>query len=146
MNHSILRPILLCIGWLVIGAAIMTGVLGIQVQWNLFDFHPEWDAKVLGYGVLLLSALVGSWFIARATRDQASRVVSLVICILLSVLGVLVCRPEETSQETSLDSDIFSLLHSEPSPIWFRGGLALVLFLPSIFWILWRLRSNRSGD
>jgi hypothetical protein len=126
------RSILLCIGWLAVGAAVVAALWSTEMHWNFFDFSPKWDAEALGYAALVLFALIGSWFLARASRDRGSQIVSLVICVALVAFGVLVCRPEPVTHGW--------LGRDAPSPIWFRGGMAVVLLLPSMFWILWPFR------
>ena len=128
MKHSIL----LCIGWLAIGVAVVAAMVCFEMHWNFFDFHPKWDAEALEYGVLVLLALAGSWFLARASRDRGSQVLSLIVCIALLAFGVLVCRPEPVTQGF--------LGRDTPSPLWFRGGMAMLLLLPGGFWILWPFR------
>jgi hypothetical protein len=41
------HPVLLRIGWLAIGMAIVCGLVGLNLHWNFFDFHPIWDARVI---------------------------------------------------------------------------------------------------
>jgi len=123
--------ILLIIGWLAAGFMLMCGVMRIVFGWDLFSFHPSLDLGTIFVALIVLVAEAGIWFLARAGRDRSIRAASLLVCLFLAGWGILVVYPE----------DVHGLFgRREPSPLWFRGGLTLLLWVPGIFWIWWERR------
>ena len=129
------RSILLCLGWLVVTAGLAYAVVAWWVAWNLFSFKMDGDPMgLLGMAGILL-ALAACWFLARATRDRGSRIVSLVLCILVLGIGLMYLPAEPVTHGF--------LGRSAPSPIWFRGGLVLASAMPLVFWMRWPFRGWR---
>jgi hypothetical protein len=160
------RTLLLILGW---SAALFTLYVlyaGLQGLWNYFDWHPTWDTQVAFILVGMPVILVGIWFLARATKDKVSRIVSGIFCALTTLPGIGMFPAEPTSQPrppipwipaTSgnwvVDGVIvcvnamrmlgtFEFTRSRPSPFWFRGGGLLLMCLPSIIWLWWAWRHS----
>jgi hypothetical protein len=128
-------------------------------DWNFLNFSPKWNRGVVYDMSGILVSLATIWFLAKASRDKTSRAVSLLVCVLLAVgasSGLHAEKITTAEREQAVVSKIgpqstpgqviggiveiqiirgFS--RSEPSPLWFRGGLALLLCIPSVFWV-WR--------
>ncbi|HSY74325.1 MAG TPA: hypothetical protein VK810_02555 [Dongiaceae bacterium] len=114
-------------------------------------FLPMWDLETIIDALIILAAETGICLLAKASRDRANRVVSLLVCLFLAGLGIFCLFPEQrhatfVSSDTRFGTIVGEALtarfNSEPpSPIWFRGGLTLLLCVPSIFWI-WRARRH----
>jgi hypothetical protein len=135
-------------------------MVGWDFNWNFFNFHPKWNLELIGEMSGILVALAAIWFLARASRDKTSRVVSLLVCVLLAGFGVAgslaepLDRPQpvqkpEISRQMSGNQAIAEYFvktaiarvfdRSEPSPIWYRGGRMLLMFVPGVFWVWWTL-------
>jgi hypothetical protein len=120
-GQQIIRSITLIIGWLVAGFLLFCGVVFLDLDWNLFSFHVRWDGEAFFEVLIILVTEIGVWFLAKTSRDRGSRVVSLLICLFLAGIG------------------LFSAV-STASPFWYRGGMACLFCLPSIFWARWELQ------
>ena len=162
-DHKIIRAIMLGIGWLAAGNILLYGVVGWEFDWNFFNFSPKWNRGFIYDMSGILVSLAVIWFLAKASRDKTSRAVSLLVCVFLAAGAVSGLSPEKTTtaeREQAVVSKIgpqsttgqviggiveiqivrgFS--RSKPSPLWFRDGLALLLCVPSVFWIWWTFRS-----
>ncbi len=156
-EHGTLRTIGLIIGWPAAGCALFYAMTGLEFHWNFFNFHEKWDVETMKVIAEILAVGIGFWFLAKSSRDRASRVVSLLVCLFLA--GFAICNvlpPEELTQAQILGHGHSSdpaagalislaiqraLSRHAPSPLWFRGGLTLLLCLPGIFWI-WRERQR----
>jgi len=163
-GRGILRTIGLIIGWLVAGFALFYTTIGLDFHWNLFNFHEKWDMKTMQVIAEIFVIGIGFWFLAKTSRDRASRIVSLLVCLFLA--GFAVCNvlpPEAPTQVHALgyghSSDpaagaLISLAiqralsRHAPSPLWYRGSLTLLFFVPGIFFAgreWWRLVQKRSS-
>jgi hypothetical protein len=168
-DRKIIRAIMLGIGWLAAGNILLYGVVGWDFDWNLFHFSPRWHLGVVVEMSVIPVALTSMWFLAKASRDKTNRVTALLFCVLLAACAVFGLPPEKiTAQpvpapnfaQMTGEQALTSLMHyrvdcalssvfsrSEPSPFWFRGGLTLLMCVPSVFWLWWtfgRLVQKRS--
>ena len=161
-DHKIIRAIMLGIGWLAAGNILLYGVVGWDFDWNFFNFSPKWNRGFIYDMSGILVSLAAIWFLAKASRDKTNRAVSLLVCVLLAAGAVSGLPPEKTTtaeREQAVVSKIGpqsttgqviggiveiqivrAFSRSEPSPLWFRGGLALLLCVPSVFWVWWTFR------
>jgi hypothetical protein len=128
-GHKIIRAIMLVIGWLAASFALAYSVFRWDLDWNFFSFSPGWNLELIWAMLGILVALTAFWFLMKASRDKASRVGSLLVCMLFAGLALMALRPEPPVNGF--------LGRSEPSPIWFRGVLSLVLCVPGAFWFWW---------
>ena len=137
-DHSVMRAVLLIIGWIAASCALLYGVLLWELDWNLFRFHPEWNVQLIRAMVGILVGLTASWFLAKASLDRATWVVSLLLCVLVAALAVSGLHADESA------TGVFGG-HIE-IPFWYRGGRTLLLCLPSVFWVWWtRRRASAAG-
>lgn len=130
-NHKIMRAILLVIGWLAAGYALTGASAGLHLGWDFMGFHPKWDQGIVDVLVILV-AVVGIWFLAKARCGNATCVVSLLVCVWLARLAFEWYPPEKPF--------VILWASTKPSPFWFRGGLTVLLCAPSIFWVGWTWR------
>jgi hypothetical protein len=131
-GHNIIRVILLGIGWLAAGCILLYGIVGLDFDWNFFHFSPRWNLGVMVELSGIPLALTSMWFLAKASRDRASRAVSLLVCVLLVGLAVLGLHQDENAK------GIFGGHYH--IPLWYRGGRTWLLCLPGVFWIWWTRR------
>lgn len=151
-RHSTLRTIGLIIGWLAAGYALFDATMGLEFHWNFFNFHEKWDAKTMRVLAQFIAVGVGFWFLAKTGSDRVSRGVSLLICLCLAGFAICAFLPAEALTQAhmrpghSSDSAAGALIslaienvfsRHAPSPLWYRGGLTLLFFVPGIFWA-WR--------
>lgn len=133
---KIKRAALLLAGWLTTGLLLLYSMLCLEINWNLFSFSPRWNQTAFVQIFTIATVLTGIWFLAKASRDRVSRGGSLLACLVLAGIG------------------IFNFLLSDPlhggslSPFWFRGSLAGLLCLPTIFWMRfeWKRIVQKSGS
>jgi hypothetical protein len=130
-GRRVRRSILLCIGWLAAGAGLAYSVTFLWIDWNLFDFHPTFDATYAGLVAAILIAMAACAGLAIVSKDWGSRIVSLLVCLSLIALGVCLLPPDRVTHGL--------LGRSTPTPLWFRGGMAMTLSLPFAFWLRWPL-------
>ncbi|HTX20505.1 MAG TPA: hypothetical protein VMD27_01405 [Candidatus Aquilonibacter sp.] len=149
-DHKMRRTILLITGWLAAGVTLLYGTLYFSFGWDFISFHPKWDLETSTALFIILLAETGIWFLAKVSRDRTSHIVSLLVCVLLAWFALFHCLPAEQRHMTFVSSNtsggaivgeaLTDAFNSEPpSPIWFRGGLTLLLCVPCIFWV-WRAR------
>ena len=161
-DHTIIRAILLVIGWLAASCTLAYSMVSLDFDWNLFRFSPRWNLGVMVELSGILVALTSMWFLAKASRDKTSRVAALLCCVLLAADSVSCLSPENipaprpvpalspqmTDQQAiaavgaiMIDTAIDRVFRrSEPSPIWYRGGGMLLLCMPGVFWVGWTWR------
>src|ERR1017187_8893530 len=120
------RPLLLALGWLMSAAGLYAALVMLELYWNLFDWQPKLDLRALGLIIGIIALLAAIRFLARASNDRFSQVVSLVACLAMFGLGVYVSLPEPMTQ------GLFA--REAPSPFWYRAGRLALLALPSVFW------------
>jgi hypothetical protein len=117
---------LLIVGWILTLVATYLVFLALELYWNFFGWFPQFDWKALGLMMALLAALAASWWLARASVDRVTKIVSLVGCVALVTMGAYVL-PEEPKTE-----GLFS--RQSPSPLWYRLGRLAVMGCPTVFW------------
>lgn len=134
-DHTMKRAIMLIIGWLAAGVTLLYGQFRLDFHWDFFGWglHPVWDSETITDVLVIFAAETGIWFLAKASRDRASRVVSLLACLFLVGLAVVNYYHEAHPR------GVFGGLR-EPDPFWYRGGLTLLLCLPGVFWVWWTRR------
>jgi hypothetical protein len=133
-GHTIRRAIIIVIAWLATGYALLDGVWSIEIHWNFFYYSPQQDLETLKDVCLILAAEAGIWLLAKASRDWASRSMALLVCLYLAGNGIFAILPAEQLYHN------FMLGRDEPSPLWYRSSLTLLMCLPGIFWIWWARR------
>jgi len=123
-----MKSTLIILAWIITTVGLFLGLLILEFYWNVPAWEPEGDS-IAGFLVAWLVAIVVAfWFLSRARVNWAARMFSFLICLGLFALAVHVLPAEPVK------SGLFA--RSSPSPAWFRGGLALILAAPGIFWIL----------
>jgi hypothetical protein len=135
--------ILWIVGWIVVGCALQYGLFGLDFSWNFMSFDPRWNLQTIVAMLIILVAEAGIWFLAKMSRDKASRIISLLICLYLAWFAIFHCFPAEQKNDVHVHGDGYGvggfiaamLRDRKPSPIWYRGGLGLLAMLPIILWI-----------
>jgi hypothetical protein len=127
-----IRAILLSLGWLLSAAVIYTGLVALELYWNLSDWQPKLDLNAAGLIFGMLAALAAIRLLARTGKDRFSGGVSLAICLALLALAFYVVSAEPLTQ------GLFG--REAHSPLWYRAGRFVVLALPGVFWGLGWLR------
>jgi hypothetical protein len=130
-GHKIIRAIMLVIGWLAASCALAYSVVLWEFDWNFLVFYPEWDLKAILAMLGILVALTAIWFLAKASRDKANCVVSLLLCVLLA--GFAVCCLHG-------DNDPSIMGGNKEVPLWYWGGRTFLLCVPGVFWVWWPRR------
>jgi len=158
-ERGTLRAIALIISWLVVGYALVYATIGLEFHWNFFNFHEKLDAETVKDIAIILATGVGFWFLAKASRDMASRVVSLLVCLLLAGFAICAIFPPEPltqahvspghSSDPAMGAFVSLMLDNTfsrhaPSPLWYRGSLTLLFFVPGILWFSLEHRRKKS--
>jgi hypothetical protein len=120
------RALFFTLGWFMASLALYVSLLLLDVYWNLVSWHPRLDWTVLTLMAWTFAATLSLGLLARFTRDKASQVISVSICVLLLSLGAYAFPPEP------LSAGLFGRVAS--SPLWYRGGRLLVMGLPLVLW------------
>jgi hypothetical protein len=131
-GHKIIRAIMLVIGWLAASCALAYSVALWELDWNFFWFSPKWDLGLIYAMLGVLVALTAIWFLAKASRDKANCVVSLLLCLLLA--GIAVWGLHQDEHATGIMGGHYEI------PLWYRGGRTLLLCVPGVFWVWWTRR------
>ena len=126
------KSIMLIVSWTVAAGALFYTVLLLSFHWNFFNWSPKWDLETVAELLIALTICAAIWFLARASRDKASRIVSILVCLLLAGFALALCPAEATSAGW--------LGRTQPSPVWFRAGRLLLLCVPAIIWCWWLRR------
>jgi hypothetical protein len=135
---KITRMMMIIVGWLAASYALFNVLVWLDFHWNFFNWSPKWDVKAALDGIGILAILVCFWFLAKATRDRVSQIVSVLVCLTLVGFAFVYVLPAEPLTGGFLGRTM-------PSPLWYRGGSCLLLCVPGIFW-LWRLRHHSLHD
>jgi hypothetical protein len=131
------RTIMLVIGWLAACFILFAALMQIDFILNLFSWRPyKWDWRIPISGVGVLASITAIWFLAKATRDRVSRVVSLLVCLVLVWIAIHFLPAEPIDHSGYLG-------RSEPSPLWFRGSMAVLMALPGVIWLVCLKRNRR---
>jgi hypothetical protein len=131
-DSKIMRALLLVIGWLAAGFMLLYGVAGLDFGWSFFGFSPKWSLQSAPEMCMIFVALPSVWFLAMASRDKVSRVVSLLVCVFLAWLAVYFLHADE--DKTGIFGGHYDV------PLWYRGGRTLLLCVPGVFWVWWTRR------
>src|SRR5438552_6891231 len=103
------RAIIIIVGWLVSGALMLAALAMLDADLNMFDWGKTTPSSLTIYsGLGIIAALAGVWFLARATRDRVSRVVSLIASLVLVGFGIFWFPAESVSTQ--------GIKHIEPTP------------------------------
>ncbi len=67
------RSMLLALGWISAALGLYTSLVILELYWNLYDWQPTVDLKVLGLTCVVCSMLLAMAFLARlgCHSDQA---------------------------------------------------------------------------
>lgn len=124
---------MLIIGWLAACFVLFAALMAIYFSKNFFDWQPNWDWRTSIFGICVLASITATWFLARATRDWFSLIVSSILCLALAGFAFYILPAEQIDKvkDTDLVGNIFPR-HSA-SPLWFRGGIAAFMALPAVF-------------
>jgi hypothetical protein len=115
----------------------------VEMDWDFLSFHPQWGWDTVLIFALIIGGEAGIWFLAKASGDRASRFISLLVCLGLVGLGCSALPAEAQPHLISVSGSngainrfiLLALTHRDASPIWFRGGVAMLLSLPAIVWV-----------
>ena len=118
--------------WLLISAALFYSFITFNVYNNLFSWHFTHNFTSYASITAALILLFMLFLVARITTDFMSQIISLVIVLLLLVFAINILQPEP------LNSGF--LARSEPSPLIYRLGLAIVFTLPAVAWLVYPFR------
>jgi hypothetical protein len=136
---KMIRTLLIIIGWLAACYALLNVVGGVNIGWNLFNWSPpKWDAGVVIAGVIVLAILGCIWFLARMTRDRVSQVMSFIVCLSLAGIAFTLLPAEHLTCRAFL-------CRTMPSPLWYRGGIFVILCSPCVMW-LWSIWQQYHSD
>src|ERR1044071_6731592 len=108
------RTLFLLVAWTTSFLALYLSLVGLELDWNLFDWLPRHDAKAIALMIIALAALTALWCLAIRSTPGFSRMFSFVGCLVLFFLGVYVLPAEPEGK------GFFS--RRSPSPLWYRGG------------------------
>ena len=136
-GRMILSPIFRILGWILAATTLWICTVFLELHWNLFDWKPEYDIESAGAISICGLALAGMWFLSQHTRDRASQIFSLIICLVLFGFAFSMIFPEKLSSNAFLGRDTVS-------PTWYRILRCCVSLLPAFFWYLGPLRIWRS--
>jgi hypothetical protein len=131
-DHKIMRAVLLIIGWLAAGYTLFYSVAMWEFDWNFWHFSPKLNLELVEAMLGILVADAAIWFLAKASSDKASRVVSLLVCVFLAGSAVWGLHHDEGA--TGFLSGHYEI------PLWYRGGRTLLLCVPVVFWVWWTRR------
>lgn len=150
-GKRILRSIMLIFGWLAASYVLAACMFSLDFNWNFFKFSPRWNREGIIEILGMFAAVVALWFLAKASRDKVSRAVSLLVSVLMAGCVIETFPAEKLAEPITLDPNadaMHELMRAMisraldrhvPSPLWYRGGLSLLLCMPVIFWI-WSAR------
>jgi amino acid transporter len=135
-DHKVWQAVMLIIGWLAAACMLVVGLVRLDFFWEFLSFWPRWNFETFRDVLIILVAETGIWFLAMANRDKASRVVSLLVCLLLAGFAVV------WFYELAQPRTGWSMGRPYTPPLWYRSSLTLLLCLPGIFWG-WQERRHR---
>jgi hypothetical protein len=131
-GHSIIRWIMLVIGWLAGGLILLCGIISLDLDWNFFRFSPKWNRHLIVDLGCVVVALTSIWFLAKANRNKANSVVSLFVCVLLVAFAAYDLH--EDAHATGFFGG-----HRDV-PLWYRVAKTGLLCLPGVFSACWARR------
>ena len=128
------NAITMALGWFVACLVLFYAVLDVDFNWNFLTWNPELKAVVVRDILGIVACIVAAWFLARASHQKSSTVVSFILCLALVVIAAIWFLPESLST---------SGFFKHTSPLWYRSVRVLVMALPGIFWFVWFRRHHR---
>lgn len=129
-SRTPVRAIKLVTGWVAASCALCVSVGLWNIDWDFFAFYPHWSLKTILAMLGMLGALVAMWFLTKASRDKANRVISLLLCVILAGIAVALLRADVGSGANFLG-------YSTYVPYWYRAIRTLPMCVPGIFWVWW---------
>ena len=136
-GRMILFSMLKTLGWLLAAATLLSAALALEIRWNLFNWNPVCEIEAISLFVISGLAIAGMWLLSCRTRDRASQIISLLICLVLLVYGCYAAFPETLSPNMLGGRDRVSLP-------WYRIVRCFVFAVPTIFWLRGQLRIRRA--
>jgi hypothetical protein len=133
-----MKSALVILGWIITTAGLYAGLVLLDFYWNVPAWHPVGDSIGWFLVAWLGAMLVPYWHLSRASVNRAARIFSFLICIGLALLALHVLPGE------ALKSGMFA--RPAASPWWYRGGLAIILGSPGLFWFAGWLRRRRLSE
>jgi hypothetical protein len=130
-----MKSTLIILAWIITTVGLFLGLLILDFYWNEPAWEPEGDSIARFLVAWLAAMVVAFWFLSRASVNRATRMFSFLICLGLFALAIHVLPAEPVK------SGLFA--RPSASPVWFRGGLALILAAPGIFWVLGWVRLRK---
>ncbi|MCP3924609.1 MAG: hypothetical protein GY714_18700 [Desulfobacterales bacterium] len=132
------RLIFESIAWIVVGLSLLFSTAHLIVACNLFSWNPRLNIETILLTMAVCISLILTFFIARKTEHISTVVVSLIVCIVLFVFGII-------GFIDLYGEEYSSFLRSELSPEWFRISILIILFLPMLSWIYYPFRYIRKS-
>lgn len=114
--------------WLAAASGLYGSVALLDFLWNFPGWQPVCDARALALVWSIGVCSVALAVLGMMTKAGLGRTVVLLPCLFFVVLGLYMCPPEP-AQPGMLGRDT-------PSPVWYRGGRAVLLMLPLAGWAL----------
>lgn len=124
------------LGSLLAALVLYLALLLLDVEWNLCTWRFRLSLDIATLLAVMVGALVATWYLAGASRDSATRLISMFECLTLLALAIYAFPSEP------LSTGLFARL--APSPFWYRGGRVAIMALPVVFWSVQSRRSRRA--
>jgi len=131
-DSKILPVITLVLGWPAAVCTLLYAIITLAFNWNFFSFSPQLNPAFFAEMTGALAANIAIWFLARASRDMASRAISMLLCVILVEFALAWLREDQHA------TGFFG--GSREVPIWYQGIRTLWLCAPSLLWIGWTMR------
>ncbi len=133
-----MKNVFISIAWIFAAIGMYGGFLGLEFCWNV----PFWDPGESGAAWLIIAGLVLLlllfWFLSQAPVNRVVRIFSLLICLSLVALAIYILPAEATKP------GLFA--RPTPSALWYRGGRAVFLALPAVFWAIGFLQARSASE
>jgi hypothetical protein len=115
-------------GWFIAGTCLLSGTLGLQLDWAYASWVPTNGDRVwfLLCALLIVGAAVAIVWLARFPGSRSTTFAALISSLLLVLADISLIVIDYAYR-----SSIFS-----PTPIWFQGLRTGILLLPLAMWIL----------
>jgi hypothetical protein len=128
-------PAIINTGWVTAGIGLLTGVLGIELEWMSVYWVPMGCDYVwcLICGLLVMGSVVAIACLTRFPRSHSTMFTSFISSLLLILADVCLIIIDYTYPYSS--SFLFSIPFS-PAPVWFQGSRTGILLLPLAMWAL----------
>jgi hypothetical protein len=127
-----LKSVLYSVAWLFLAAGLYAGIVLLEFYWNMPEWRPLFDsvaAFLVAWCVAMVAMLA---LLARRTRGRRfTKWFSLLLSLGLASLTWFLLPAEAVSDS------LFG--RNVTSPLWYRGGRAILLLAPLAMW-LWFAR------